>query len=469
VANYRASIETFPVRSRMQPGEARARLPQRLPEQPAQALGEDLIRLLDEVIVPGSLHWQHPGFFGYFPAQASLLSLLGDIASGGLGSQGMLWSTAPAGTELEQLLLDRLADAIGLDRGFTFAGGGGGSLQDSASSAALVALLAGLNRSNPNWRASGTSGNELVYVTQETHASLAKAARVAGLGADAVRTVPFTPGTLTMSPDALGQMLADDAARGLRPVMICPTVGTTGTGAIDPVRAIAATASAHSAWIHVDAAWAGVAGLCPELRWIIDGAELADSVCIDAHKWLYTSFDASMLWVRDSEALPAALSITPPYLQNAATESGAVVDYRDWQVPLGRRLRALKLWAVVAGAGLEGLRDTIRGHIAMAQELAEWVRQGDGFALAVEPSLALVCLQLVDDAGHPDNAGTRWVMERVNHQGRFFLSHTVVEGNVAIRVAVGAIGTTPAHLSELWASLREARAQWGQEAAHPEG
>jgi aromatic-L-amino-acid decarboxylase len=200
-----------------------------------------------------------------------------------------------------------------------------------------------------------------------------------------------------------------------------------------------------------------VAALCPELRRIIDGVDLVDSFCTDAHKWLYTAFDASMLWVRDSAALPAALSVLPAYLQNAATDSGTVVDYRDWQVPLGRRLRALKLWSVINGAGLDGLRATIREHIALAHDLAIRVRADPGFRLAVDPSLALVCIQLVDDAGMPDDEASRGALETINDHGDFFLSHTMIDGRYTIRVAVGATGTTARHVENLWAALRAIR------------
>jgi aromatic-L-amino-acid decarboxylase len=451
VAAHRAGLADLPVRPAVRPGEIRAALPADLPDKPADDLGTALTDLLDDVVVPGSLHWQHPGFYGYFPAQASLLSLLGDLASGGLGTQGMLWSTSPAGTEVEQVLVDGFGRALGLGEAFTFDGGGGGSLQDSASSAALVALLAALNRASPDWRETGVDGTERVYVTAETHSSLAKAVRVAGLGSRALHTVPFSPGTLAMSAGALAAMLAEDRAAGLRPVLVCPTVGTTGTGAIDPVREVCAVAG--GAWVHVDAAWAGVAALCPEFHHVLDGAELADSVCTDAHKWLATAFDASFLWVRDGTALPGALSITPEYLRNAATESGEVVDYRDWQVPLGRRFRALKLWAVVQGAGLEGLREGIRGHVALARDLAARVEADPRFALAAPPSLALVCLHVLGRDGAPDDAAGRALLERVNAGGRAFLTHTTVDGRYAIRVAIGALGTGREHLDILWAEL----------------
>lgn len=457
IAGYRAGVADLPVRPSVAPGAVRARLGS-LPEQPRPL--EDLLGLLDDVVVPATTHWQSPHFFGYFPANASLHSLLGDMASGGLGVQGMLWSTSPAATEVEQSLMDSLAGALGLDPGFTFPGGGGGSIQDSASSAALVALLAALHRSNPGWRTDGVDGRERVYVTAETHSSLAKAVRVAGLGERALHVVGPSPGSLAMSPRALASAIAADVDAGLRPVLVCPTIGTTGTGAVDPVAEIAAVARPRGVWVHVDAAWAGVAALCPEHRGLLEGVEHADSFCTDAHKWLLTAFDASLMWVRDASALPAALSITPEYLRNAASESGEVVDYRDWQVPLGRRFRALKLLAVINGYGLAGLRAHIRGHVALAERLAAWVREDPGFALAAPPSLALVCLRVVTGGGpEADDEASREVLERVNDSGAALLTHTVVAGRYAIRVAIGATATEASHVEALWNRLRKEAAE----------
>jgi aromatic-L-amino-acid/L-tryptophan decarboxylase len=461
IADHRARLADLPVRPAVEPGAVRAELDGPLPELP-----RDLTELLDEldrVVVPASTHWQHPRFFGYFPANASLHSLLGDMLSGGLGAQGMLWSTSPAATELEQVVMDGLAAELGLDPGFTFAGGGGGVIQDSASSAALVALLAALHRTRPQWRAQGVDGRERVYVTAETHSSLAKAVRVAGLGERALRVVDTgtgtDPATLAMSPAALSAALAADVAAGLVPVLVCATVGTTGTGAVDPVREVAGVIAEHGgdtpAWLHVDAAWAGVAGLCPEHRGLLDGVELADSFCTDAHKWLLTAFDASLLWVRRAAALPDALSITPEYLRDAASESARVVDYRDWQVPLGRRFRALKLWTVLGGMGLAGLREHLRLHVALAGELAGWVRAEPGFELAAPPSLALVCLRVVTGRGpDADDDATRRVLDRVNAGGRALVTHTTVGGRYVLRVAVGSVATGPDDVAELWELLR---------------
>lgn len=457
VAAYRDDLPDLPVRAAVEPGSVRAALPSTLPERPRPV--EELLSLLDRAVVPATTHWQHPRHFGYFPANASLASLLGDLLSGGLGAQGMLWSTSAACTEMEQVLLDALVDALGLPEAFTFAGGGGGVIQDSASSASLVALLAALHRgSGGAWREAGVDGRERVYVSHETHSSLAKAVRIAGLGRRSLRIVETAPGSQAMDPAAFAAMLHADRAAGLRPVLVCPTVGTTGTGAVDPVAAIARTGRAHGVWVHVDAAWAGVAALCPELRWVLEGVELADSFCTDAHKWLLTAFDASLLWVRDADALPDALSITPEYLRDPAGRTGTVVDYRDWQVPLGRRFRALKLWSVVHTVGLTGLREHLRGHVALATRLAERVETAPGWRLAAPRSLALVCLRVESDDPDRGDARTRDVLGRVNDSGVALLSHTVVDGRYVIRVAVGSTGTTAEHLDTLWDALRAARA-----------
>jgi aromatic-L-amino-acid decarboxylase len=456
VADSRAGLHRRPVRDVVEPGTVRARFDDHAAEAPSPLAA--FPSLVETVTGDAETRWQHPGFHAFFPANASLTSLLGELLSGSAGAQGMLWSTSPACTEVEQAITDQLARALGLAEGFTHDGGGGGVIQDSASSASLVALLAALHRAAPGpddgWRARGVTGRERVYVTAETHSSLAKAVRTAGLGARGLRTVPCTTGTASMDPGALRVAMAEDAAAGLLPVMVCATVGTTSTGASDPVGPVAAVAAEHRAWVHVDAAWAGVAALCEEHRWVIDGVDRADSFCTNAHKWLLTAFDASLLWVRDASALPAALSIGAPYLRDAASDSGAVVDYRDWQVPLGRRFRALKLWAVLHGHGLSGLRAHLRGHVALAAELAERVRGHDGLDLAAEPVLALVCLRVTgtgSDEG--DDEATRALLDAANATGRVLLSGTDVGGRPVIRVAFGNPATGTGQLDDLWTIL----------------
>jgi aromatic-L-amino-acid decarboxylase len=446
IADYRERIEQFPVRSQVEPGWVRSQLPAELPEQGSGFDG--VLSDLDRIVLPATTHWQHPSFFAYFPANASLPSVLGDLLSTGLGVQGMLWSTSPACTELEQALLDQLAVAMGLPEAFL----GGGVIQDTASSAALVALLAALHRSSGGkWRESGVDSSETVYVSSQTHSSLAKAARMAGLGEESLRSVDVAPDTLQMSADALEELIRSDVDAGRRPVMVCATIGTTGTGAVDPVRRIADICARYGIWLHVDAAWAGSAALCPEWRHLFDGVELADSYSSNAHKWLLTAFDCCLFWTRHPGTLVDALSILPDYLRNAASESGAVVDYRDWQIPLGRRFRALKLWTVLRWYGLSGLRDHLRGHVELASRLESWISGDERFELAAPRCLALVCLRL-----RAGDEATRAVVDRINAEGRAFLTHTTIDGKFVIRVAIGSVGTEERHVRALWDDLRAA-------------
>ncbi|MFT7838166.1 aminotransferase class V-fold PLP-dependent enzyme [Saccharothrix sp. BKS2] len=443
IADYRARVEEFPVRSRVEPGWVRGQLGG-LSEAGGDFAG--LLADLERVVLPGTTHWQHPGFYAYFPSNASLPSVLGDLLSSGLGVQGMLWSTSPAATEVEQHLMDELVGAMGLPERFL----GGGVIQDTASSAALVALLAALHRaSGGKWRQSGVDGAETVYVSSQTHSSIERAARMAGLGEQAVRSIPVDPATSAMDAGALAARLKADVEAGRRPVLVCATIGTTGTGAVDPVREVAALCAEHGAWLHVDAAWAGPAALCPEFRPLFDGVELADSFTANAHKWMLTAFDLSLFWTAHPDVLVDALTILPEYLRNTATESGAVVDYRDWQIPLGRRFRALKLWSVLRWYGLEGVRAHLRGHVELAALLESWVGADEGWELAAPRTLSLVTL------AHRDGDGaTRAAMERVNASGDAFVTHTTVNGRFAVRVAIGAEGTREPHVRALWEALR---------------
>ncbi|MGY1603764.1 aminotransferase class V-fold PLP-dependent enzyme [Geodermatophilus sp. SYSU D00815] len=454
IADYWSRIGSLPVRSQVSPGDVRAALPPSAPEQgePFSAVLADL----DRVVVPGLTHWQHPGFFGYFPANTSGPSVLGDLVSSGLGVQGMSWVTSPAATELEQHVLDWFAELLGLPESFLSTGPGGGVVQDSSSGANLVALLAALHRASKG--ATVRHGVEpdraTVYVSAETHSSMEKAVRIAGLGSDAVRVVEVD-GDLAMRPAALRARLERDTARGFTPVLVCATVGTTSTTAVDPLAELGPICRDHGVWLHVDAAYAGVSGIVPELRGLQAGVEWADSYTTDAHKWLLTGFDATLFWVADRAALTGALAILPEYLRNAATDAGAVVDYRDWQIELGRRFRALKLWFVLRWYGAEGLREHIRTSVALAQELAGWADADPRFDVPVPHPLSLVCLRprWADDVDA--DVATMTLLERLNDGGEVFLTHTAVGGQVVLRVAVGAPATTRAHVERVWALLRE--------------
>ncbi|MBA2577570.1 MAG: aspartate aminotransferase family protein [Euzebyaceae bacterium] len=448
VADYLDRVADLPVLAQVKPGEIRARLPAGPPEigEPFEAV----LRDLDDVVVPGLTHWQSPDFFAYFPANVSGPSILGELVSAGLGVQGMLWSTSPAMTEIETHVLDWVVDLLGLPAGFSSAGAGGGVLQDSASSAVLCALLAARERATGGAAThAGVDRALTVYTSSQAHSSVEKAVRIAGLGSDRLRLVDVDA-AFALRPDDLARRMADDRAAGATPCLVVATVGTTSSTAIDPVRAAGEICRREGAWLHVDAAYAGSAAVCPELRWIHDGLELADSYAFNPHKWLLTNFDCCCFYVTDRAALVRALSILPEYLRNTATESGSVIDYRDWQVPLGRRFRALKLWFVIRHYGAEGLRRHIRSHVAAARELAAAVAADPGFELAAPALLGLVCLR--HRGGDDVNQA---VLDRVNASGRLHLTHTRLDGKLTLRVAVGGARTERHHVLRAWEQIRD--------------
>ncbi|WP_018658118.1 aminotransferase class V-fold PLP-dependent enzyme [Actinomadura flavalba] len=444
IADYQERVASLPVLSQVAPGDVLGALPARPPER-----GEGFDAVLDDldrVVLPGITHWQHPSFFAYFPANASGPAILGDLLSAGLGVQGMLWATSPACTELETRVIDWLADLLGLPDAFH----GNGVIEDSASSAVLVALLAALHRAAPDAVRDGLTGRHTVYASSQTHSSLEKAARIAGVGAANVRVVDVDPDTLALDPDHLDRTIAADVAAGATPVLVCATVGTTSTTAVDPVPAIGAVCRERGVWLHVDAAYAGVAAVCPEFRWVNDGLDLADSYSTNPHKWLLTNFDCTALWVRDRAPLVGALSILPEYLRNQATLSGGVVDYRDWQIPLGRRFRALKLWSVIRWYGAEGLREHIRAGVRLAALFARLAGADDGFEVRGHHPFGLVCFR-------PRDVDALTLMERLNASGDLYLTHTRVAGEVWLRLAVGAPATGEPHVRAAWARIAAER------------
>ncbi|WP_255597664.1 pyridoxal-dependent decarboxylase [Micromonospora sp. RL09-050-HVF-A] len=450
VADYWRTLDQRPVVPRDPPGTVTAALPATPPThgEPVAAMLADL----DDIIVPRVTHWQHPGFFGYFPANTSGPSVLADLVSSGLGSQGMLWATNPAGTELETVVLDWLVELMDLPARFRSTGTGGGVIQDSASSATLVATLAALHRaSGGRWREVGVDRRYRAYTSTHGHSSIEKAARIAGLGGQGVRTIAVDPQTQAMRPAALRAAIEADLAEGEVPAIVVATIGTTSTTAVDPLPEIGAICAEHGIWLHVDAAYAGAAAVCPELRWSHAGVEHADSYCFDPHKWLLTGFDCDAFWVADRGELIEALTVMPEFLRNAASESGAVIDYRDWQVPLGRRFRALKLWFVLRWYGVEGLRAHLRSGIALADRFAARVRADDRFAIAAPHPFSLVTFRL--RAGDEASAA---LLARVNDDGQVHLTHTRVNGRYTLRLAVGAPLTGPEHVDRAWALLSAA-------------
>ena len=451
IADYWQRVEDFPILSTVEPGAIRAALPTHPPEHGEPF--DEVLRDVDDILLPGITHWQHPSFFAFFPGNTTGPAVLGDLLSSGLGVQGMLWATSPAATELETHVLDWFAELLSLPARFRSDSAGGGVIQSTASDAALCAVVAALHRaSGGSTERDGVHGRRFTaYTSGQTHSSVEKACRVAGLGADALRKIDVDPATLAARPEHLRELIARDVADGCTPAIVVASVGATGTGAVDPVAELAAIAHEHGAWLHVDAAWAGVAAVAPELRWLNAGVEQADSYCTNPHKWLLTTFDCDTFWVADRSALIAALSILPEYLRNAASESGAVIDYRDWQVPLGRRFRALKLWAVIRWYGAQGLREHIRGHVALAQDFAAWVAADPRFELVAPHPLALVTFRLRDE--HGGDSATRALMDRVNATGEMYLTHTALHGKLALRLAIGSVNTQRRHVERAWELL----------------
>lgn len=451
IADYWERVEDLPVRSPLAPGEVRARLPE---HPPAEGEGwDEILRDVDDVILPGVTHWQSPNWFAYFPANASGPSVLGELLSAGLGVQGMLWSTSPACTELETHVLDWLVEMLDLPDAFRSDGPGGGVIQDTASSAALCALLAARERATDGAaNRDGAASGLVAYASTQTHSSVEKSVRIAGLGDANLRAVRVDD-RYAMDPAALRAAMQADRDAGRTPAFVCATVGTTSSHALDPLGPIADICREHRAWLHVDAAHAGAAALCPEFRHIHDGLASADSYCFNPHKWMFTNFDCDCFWVADRRALLRSLSILPEYLRNAPTESGDVIDYRDWHVPLGRRFRALKLWFVIRHYGVEGLRRRVREHVELAREFAAWIEADPDWEPAAPTPLNLVCFR--HRGG--DEINER-IMDAVNDSGRLFLTHTKLDGRFTLRLSVGQTRTERRHVETAWERLQAAAA-----------
>ena len=448
IADYVERVEALPVLSRVEPGAVRAQLP---PSAPLE--GEPfaaMLRDVEAIILPGITHWQSPNFFAFFPANSSAPAILGELLSAGLGVQGMIWATSPACTELETHVLDWLVDMLALPPVFKSSSTGGGVIQDTASGATLCALLAARERAT-GWRSNeeGCDGRLVAYTSSQGHSSIEKGVKIAGLGRRNLRLIDVDE-TFAMRPDALARQIAADRAAGLTPCFVCAAVGSTSSNAIDPLPAIGRLCRQEGLWLHVDAAMSGTAALCPELRHIHDGLEYADSYCFNPHKWMFTNFDCDCFYVADRAALIRTLTILPEYLRNQATESGAVIDYRDWHIQLGRRFRALKLWFVIRHYGVTGLQHHVRRHVALAQEFAGWVRADPRFELAVEPPLNLVCFR--HRGGEEVNQA---LMDRLNRSGDLYLTHTRLNDRLTLRLSVGQTHTEARHVARAWQRIRQ--------------
>lgn len=447
IADYHDRVESLPVLSQVRPGVIRGLLPSNPPVEGESF--EEILKDLEEIILPGITHWQSPNFFAFFPSNISFPSVLGDLVSSGLGVQGMIWATSPACTELETHVLDWLVDMLALPREFKSTGKGGGVIQDTASSATLCALLTARER------ATGFASNEggyrgglVAYASAQAHSSVEKAVRIAGLGRENLRLIDVDS-RFAMRPEALEAQMKEDTESGLVPSFVCATLGTTSSNAIDPLPEIGKVCREKNVWLHVDAAMSGTAALCEEFQYLHDGMEYADSYCFNPHKWMFTNFDCDCFWVADRQDLIKTLTIMPDYLRNKASESGTVIDYRDWHIPLGRRFRALKLWFVIRHYGLEGLCYHVRQHVALAREFASWVEQDPEFELVVPPPLNLVCFRHVKG-----DSFNQKLLEEINQSGKAFLTGTTLNKRFTLRFCIGQTHTERRHVEQAWKNIK---------------
>jgi aromatic-L-amino-acid decarboxylase len=448
IADYYENIEKFPVLSQVKPGEIKTGLPEQAPQK-GETLDE-MMRDIDEKIMPGITHWQSPNFYAYFPANTSFPAILGDLISSGLGVQGMIWATSPAATELETRVLDWLAEMMGMPEKFKSTSTGGGVIQDTASTSALTALIAARERATKF--ESNRKGNQqklTAYISTQTHSSIEKAIKIAGIGTDNLRLIEVDE-QFAMRADLLNEQIKKDKAAGFTPFFVCAAVGTTSSNAVDPVREIGEICKTEKCWLHIDAAMSGTAMLCPKFRHFQSGVELADSYCFNPHKWMFTNFDCDVFWVANRDELINTFSILPEYLRNQATESGEVFDYRDWHIQLGRRFRSLKLWFVIRHYGVEGLQYHIRKHVELAQKFTNWINNSDDFELYVEPPFNLVCFK--HKAGNDFNMK---LMNTVNKTGKAYFTHTKLNGDVVLRMSIGQTNTEEQHLKQTWNLIRE--------------
>lgn len=448
IADYYENIEKYPVLSQVQPGDVKDQLPANPPTQSESM--EQIMHDVNSIIMPGITHWQSPSFFAYFPSNSSGPSILGDLLSSGLGVQGMLWATSPACTELETRVLDWLAEMLQLPEKFRSTSVGGAVIQDTASSAALTAVLAARERkTNYQTNDTGNLGNLVAYVSGHTHSSVEKAIKIAGIGKNNLRLIGVDE-NLAMRSDLLEFAIQADIEAGLIPFFVCASVGTTSTNAMDPVTEIGQISKKYQLWMHIDAAMSGTAAICPEFRYLLNGVELADSFSFNPHKWMFTNFDCNCFFVADRSVLIKTLSILPEYLKNQATESGAVFDYRDWHIQLGRRFRSLKLWFVIRHYGVEGLQHHIRGHIKLAQQFAEWIQSSQDFDLVAPAPLNLVCF-----AHKMGNEFNKKLLETINSRGKMYFTHTIINGQYILRMCIGQTHTQEKHVRLAWETIQE--------------
>ena len=453
VAEYRERIEERPVMSPVRPGEIKSRFPASPPADGGHL--PEALAALERDVLPGITHWNHPGFFAYFPSNTTYASVLADILASGLGVQGMSWQTSPAATEIEETVIDWLRQMVGLSPAWS------GVIHDTASTATLCALLCARERATGfSQEGAGLQADAprlVVYASEEGHSSIAKAALLAGYGRANLRLIA-TNTEHALDLPRLRQAIETDRQAGLRPAAIVAAIGTTGTTAIDPLPGIAALAEQHGAWLHVDAALAGTAMVLPQCRWMWEGVERADSLVLNPHKWMGVGFDFSAYYVRDPEHLVRVMSTNPSYLRTA--QDGAVKNFRDWHIQLGRRFRALKLWFLLLDVGVEGLRARLVRDLENARWLAEQIDRAADWERVAPVPLQTVCFRHVPRELAGDEAALTAhnleIVRRINEGGKAYLTPSTLKGKQIIRVSIGAETTERRHLELLWAALEDA-------------
>ena len=441
VVDYLDSVEEYSVRAQIKPGEIINRLPDSAPVVGESM--EDIFKDFKEIIFPGMTHWQHPSWFGYFPANNSPPSVLAELLTAGLGAQCMIWETSPAAAELEERVLDWLRRMLGLPEGME------GVIQDTASTTTMVALLTAREKATDfKTNREGIHEKLFVYVSEEAHSSVEKGAKIAGYGKDNIRRIPVDE-NFAMIPAQLEVAIVADEKKGGKPACVIATVGTTSSSGMDPIRPIGQVCRSHGVYLHVDAAYAGTAAILPEKKWMLDGMEYVDSFNFNPHKWMLTNFDCSAHFVKDSGSLIKTFEIHPEYLKTGV--DALVNNYRDWGIQLGRRFRALKLWFVIRSYGIEGLQRVVREHIHLAELFKGWVEEHELFEILAPVPLSLVCFRVNNGGSEEElNALNKELIERINQSGKVLLTQTTLKGKFVLRMAIGSRTTEERHVCQAW-------------------
>lgn len=449
MADYIENIRDYPVKSPVAPGDIFCRVPDGPPDD-----GEQFDRIIDDfekIIVPGLTHWQHPSFFAYFPANSSPPSVLAEMLTATIGAQCMIWQTSPAAAELEEKMIGWLRQMIGLPEDFT------GCIQDTASTATLCSILTAREKLTDyqiNKSGITEASRFAVYCSSETHSSIEKAVKIAGLGSSSIRKI-IVDEKFALIPSALEERIKEDLEKNITPLCVVATSGTTGSTAVDPLKAIGEICRRYKIWLHVDAAFAGTALILPEMRWMSEGAELADTFVFNPHKWMFTNFDCSAYFVKDQKALIRTFAIMPEYLKTDEAEK--VNNYRDWGIPLGRRFRALKLWFVIRTYGVEGLKRMVRNHIVMIQNLVKKIEADPDFEMLAPAPLNLVCFRY-----HPENIDDESELDRINEKlinnlnatGKIYITHTKLNGKYTLRLVAGQTSVKQADIDNGWRLIK---------------